>query len=62
MIYRKRHFRLDKGKGEGGERSYCCPYCSRKFKMRVRTSFGGKHETVSTQVLCECGNFLKTHE
>mgnify|MGYP000026274476 CR=1 FL=1 len=42
------------------ELEYKCGWCDRVFKKFVGTSGGGKHQTVSSQVQCVCGNFLKT--
>ena len=42
---------------------YKCNYpkCGYEFERDVRTSAGGKHSTVSTQVQCpKCKNYLPT--
>jgi len=40
---------------------YHCDYCKYDFEQGVRTSRGGKHSRVSTQVKCpRCGNGLLT--
>lgn len=43
--------------------NYKCGYCGWEFEQKVNTSSGGKHSSVSDQVVCpKCGNFLKTWE
>lgn len=43
------------------ERKYNCRFCGRKFKRMVG-SVGDGTNKVSSQVKCECGNFIKTWE
>ncbi len=40
---------------------YHCGFCGSYFEKEVATSGnGGKHKRVNSQVMCLCGNFVKT--
>ena len=41
------------------EKNYECYFCGKKFKKLVGST-GDRHHKVSSQVKCECGNFIKT--
>ena len=48
-------------KSDKEEREYKCGWCGWKFKQAVGISSGGKHSTVSSQVVCpRCRNGLPT--
>lgn len=50
-------------KNQAWIKEYDCGWCGYVFQLRVRLSYGEKHNRVSTQVQCpRCKNFLNTWE